>query len=78
MGSAEPLSIDGLFQAVAERLPDRIAVAHNGRTLTYGELDRYAGRLAAWLLQRRSTADTPVRSMIAFCLAPGLERVAMT
>ncbi|HSR21940.1 MAG TPA: AMP-binding protein, partial [Candidatus Eisenbacteria bacterium] len=37
------------FEAWARRTPDAVAVEQDGRTLTYGELDRRAGRLAASL-----------------------------
>ncbi|WP_404193428.1 amino acid adenylation domain-containing protein [Streptomyces tauricus] len=40
------------FEAQVERDPDRLAVIGEEETLTYGELNRRANRLAHWLIER--------------------------
>ncbi|MEG8279666.1 amino acid adenylation domain-containing protein [Streptomyces sp. AHA2] len=45
-------TVDALVRAQAERTPDEVAVAAEGVTLTYREIDTRAGRLAAELLRR--------------------------
>ncbi len=53
----------GVHHAVAEqatRTPQRVAVVDTTGTLTYGELNRRADALAAWLLSHRVGADTVV------------------
>ncbi len=47
-----PLSLHGLFEEQAAARPEALAVAWEGGALTYGELDRRAGRIASAL--RRS------------------------
>jgi len=44
--------IHQLFEAQAERTPDRIAVVHEGTELTYAELNRRANGLARQLIER--------------------------
>lgn len=41
-----------LFEHTARRLPDKTALVADGQRVSYGELDRRAARLAAWLQQR--------------------------
>lgn len=48
------------FQANAATHPDRTALVCGDDVLTYGELDRRAGRLAHWLRARGVTTDTLV------------------
>ena len=48
------------FQAVAVENPDRVAVAGEGWSLSYGALDRRAGQLAAALRQRGVGTDCRV------------------
>jgi amino acid adenylation domain-containing protein len=43
-------TVHALFEAEADRAPDRVAVSYEGKTLTYRELDRRANQLAAHLL----------------------------
>ncbi|WP_331719232.1 AMP-binding protein [Streptomyces sp. NBC_00158] len=43
------LSLDGLLRRAAERAPDAPALRVGGRTLTFGELDARADRIAAFL-----------------------------
>ncbi|MEE4678039.1 amino acid adenylation domain-containing protein [Pseudomonas alliivorans] len=40
------------FEAMARRTPDAEALRSNGRTLTYGELNRAANRLACYLIEK--------------------------
>ena len=42
-------SVQGLFEAQAAATPDAVAVVLDGITVTYGELDRRANRLARHL-----------------------------
>jgi amino acid adenylation domain-containing protein len=42
----EPLPLHRIFEAQAVRRPERTALAASGETITYGELDRRADRLA--------------------------------
>ena len=59
-----PLSIHARFAAIAERMPDNLAVSWAGGTLSYRELDasadRLASRLAGMLADRRAGAESPV------------------
>ncbi len=57
---AAALSIHARFAAVAERMPDNLAVSWAGGTLSYRELDMAADRLAAGLAARGATSETPV------------------
>ncbi|HST62231.1 MAG TPA: condensation domain-containing protein, partial [Longimicrobium sp.] len=50
--SWEDRTIHALFQEQAARTPDAVAVAGEDGTLTYGELDRRANRLAHHLVER--------------------------
>jgi amino acid adenylation domain-containing protein len=49
-----------LFEAQAERTPDRVAVLSEGRRLTYSELNRRANRLARALVRRGVGTDVVV------------------
>ena len=59
-----PLSIHARFAAIAERMPDNLAVSWDGGRLSYRELDasadRLASRLAGMLADRRAGAESPV------------------
>jgi len=48
--SPEPACVVTAFQAQARRQPDHVALALGEDTLTYGELDARADRIAGWLL----------------------------
>ncbi|OIK05273.1 non-ribosomal peptide synthetase [Streptomyces monashensis] len=53
--TAHPVPADtlpGAFEAQVERDPDRVAVIGEQETLTYGEFNRRANRLAHWLVER--------------------------
>ncbi len=60
-----------LFAAWAERDPARPAVTCEGETLTYGDLDRRADRLAARLTELGAGPD----GLVAVCLPRSLELV---
>ncbi|HEX6912627.1 MAG TPA: condensation domain-containing protein, partial [Longimicrobium sp.] len=61
--------IHQLFQAQAEKTPDAVAVAFGAESLTYGELDAQANRLANHLV--RLGVGPEVR--VGLCLERGLE-----
>jgi amino acid adenylation domain-containing protein len=44
-------SIDALFAERAAQKPDAMAIVHNERLITYGELDRQANRLSRYLVR---------------------------
>jgi len=49
-----------LFEQQASATPDAVAICHGAQHLTYGALDRDAGRLATRLTELGVTVDTPV------------------
>ncbi len=53
-------TVHQLFAARAAAAPDAVAVVRGEVSLTYGELARRAGRLAAWLRARGVGLETPV------------------
>lgn len=63
--------IHELFEAQATRTPAAVAVEHEGRSLTYEELNAQANRLARYLRSRGVRADRPV----AVCFERSLEMV---
>ncbi len=63
--------IHRLFEAQAERTPDRPAVSAAGATLTYRELDERANRLARHLL----AAGVAPGDLVGLCLPRSLELV---
>lgn len=44
-------SLPARFEKQVERYPDRLAVSHKGKTLSYSQLNRSANRLARWIQQ---------------------------
>ncbi|WGU96907.1 amino acid adenylation domain-containing protein [Paenibacillus dendritiformis] len=58
-----------LFEEQVERTPDRVAVACGGQSLTYGELNERANRLARTLLKSGIGPHTPVAVMGRHSLA---------
>ncbi|MGA8544126.1 MAG: amino acid adenylation domain-containing protein [Mycobacterium sp.] len=55
-----PQSIQGRFAAIAEKMPDNLAVSWAGGRLSYRELDMSANRLVAALAARGAACETPV------------------
>ncbi|HST62734.1 MAG TPA: amino acid adenylation domain-containing protein, partial [Longimicrobium sp.] len=66
------LCVHELFEARVERTPDAVAVAHEGETLTYADLNRRANRLAHHL--RALGVGPDVR--VAVSVERGVEMVA--
>ncbi|HSU17580.1 non-ribosomal peptide synthase/polyketide synthase [Longimicrobium sp.] len=60
-----------LFEAQARRTPEAVALSFDGGTLTYGELNRRANRLAHHLIARGVGPDVRV----ALCVERGVEMV---
>lgn len=52
--------LDELLSRTARACPDAPAVQLADRTLSYGELDRLSGRLAAWLAGRGAAPELPI------------------
>ncbi|CAM3407795.1 non-ribosomal peptide synthetase [Xenorhabdus nematophila] len=63
--------IHQLFEAQAERNPDAIAIAFEEQTLSYGELNRRANRLAHYLIAQGVRPD----SRVAICLERSPETI---
>jgi len=60
-----------LFEEQAARTPETIAVTHNGRSLTYAELNRAANRLARMLKEKGIGPD----QLVGICLQRSLDMV---
>ncbi|WP_197371995.1 non-ribosomal peptide synthetase/MFS transporter, partial [Streptomyces clavuligerus] len=71
-GAAHPAAatLADAVAAQAARTPDTVALVHEGRTLTYAQLDRRANRLARLL---RTTGAGPDR-LVGVCLDQGLDQ----
>lgn len=63
--------IHHLFEAQAQKTPEKIAVVFEKRELTYGELEDRANRLAAYLQERGIQPD----SLVGICVERSLEMV---
>ena len=53
-------TVQRLFEAQAARAPDAVAVAFEGKSLTYGELNSRANR--SWMISRWSRPRKPQRN----------------
>ncbi|HEU5472375.1 MAG TPA: amino acid adenylation domain-containing protein [Actinophytocola sp.] len=61
--TAHPVAVDtlpGAFEAQVDRDPGRVAVIGEQETLTYGEFNRRANRLAHWLIERGAGPERSV------------------
>jgi arthrofactin-type cyclic lipopeptide synthetase B len=63
--------IHELFERQADRAPDAIAVSYEGRSLTYGELNERANRLAHYLIAQGVGPDR----LVGICVERSLEMV---
>jgi amino acid adenylation domain-containing protein len=61
--------LHSLFEAQARRAPDALALRFLGRSMTRGELDRRANRLAGWLRRRGVGPEVTV----GICMERGFE-----
>jgi amino acid adenylation domain-containing protein len=59
-GGHPPGCLHQLVEGQVDRTPDAVAVVFDGQSLTYGELDRRANRLAHHLLRLGVQPDSPV------------------
>ncbi|MBP9800893.1 MAG: amino acid adenylation domain-containing protein, partial [Sterolibacterium sp.] len=64
-------TLDALFEAQVARCPEAVALCFEGLSLTYGQLDERANRLAHALRQRGVGPD----ERVAICVVRGLEMV---
>ena len=62
-------SVHAMFEAQARAAPDAVALLFEGAQLSYGELDRRAGQLAACLRARGAEPD----QLVAICVERSLE-----
>lgn len=65
-------SIPARFEKIVQQYPDRLAVKDGARTCTYAQLNRFANRLAAAILNKRGAAAEPV----ALLFENGIEIIA--
>lgn len=64
-------SVHGLFEDQAYRRPDAIAVEHGAVTVTYGDLNRRANKLAHFLAR----AGVGVGSMVGVCIERSVDTI---
>ncbi|MCP5053871.1 MAG: amino acid adenylation domain-containing protein, partial [bacterium] len=57
-------TIHGLFEEQAEKMPDRIAVTHNEKSLTYAELSKQSHQLARHLIEQAVEPESIVALMM--------------
>ncbi len=65
--TSEVSSLHRLFEAQAARTPDATAIVSGDERMSYAELDRSAGALAAWLRERGVSTDDPVGIFMDTC-----------
>jgi amino acid adenylation domain-containing protein len=73
-------SVHEAFRTRALATPDAVALVAGDRQLSYAELDRSADRVARrlWVLRLcGAEADAPAERLIAFKLAPSIERIVL-
>ena len=66
-------AVPQLIEEMAGRVPNRVAVCHSGRTLTYAELDRLASGIASAAADRgvaRGTGSRPCSATAWSCRPP--------
>lgn len=64
-------TIDALFAEQAHRAPEAVALLFNGQKMSYGELDRRSGQVAAWLQKKGVTPG----GNVGICLERSLELI---
>ena len=69
----QPEVLADLFEATARRIPGRIALACGARTVTYGELDELADRVAARLIE----AGVGAGQIVGLWLPRGIDLLVM-
>ena len=67
-------SIHSIFEEKAAENPGALAVIHNGQSLTYGELNEKANRLAHYLLE----SDVKIEARIGLCVERSLDMIVAT
>lgn len=67
----ENMCIHEVFEQVAAKVPDQIAVVYHGRTITYSELDRKANQLAHYLI----SIDVHVDDIVGIFINRSIEMV---
>jgi amino acid adenylation domain-containing protein len=65
-------SIPERFERIVKEYPDRLALKMGERSLSYGELNRYANRIARAILEKRGSGSEP----IALLFDHGIEVIA--
>ncbi|MBZ4321260.1 non-ribosomal peptide synthetase [Streptomyces huiliensis] len=66
-----PATVDAYVDRTVARFPDEVAVSHDGRQLTYRQLDRWSRRIARVLGERGAGPE----KVVAVCLPRGPELV---
>ncbi len=69
--------VPGLIEAMADRHPERIAVCHGGRTLTYQQLDQLASGIAAAAAGRGVAKGDPIATLLVNSLEMPAAYLAM-